>query len=50
MGSSEQGCRATNEIVAEECTEAQLETAAKKGFSAEVRISNGIATTITDDH
>ncbi|MFJ9020976.1 hypothetical protein ACIRPU_13470 [Streptomyces sp. NPDC102259] len=33
-----------------ECTEAQLETAAKKGFSAEVKISNGIATTITDDH
>ncbi|MCT9078895.1 hypothetical protein [Streptomyces fulvoviolaceus] len=33
-----------------ECTEAQLETAAKKGFSAEVVISNGIATTITDDH
>ncbi|WP_371661018.1 hypothetical protein [Streptomyces sp. NBC_00280] len=33
-----------------ECTEAQLEKAAKKGFSAEVEISNGIATTITDDH
>jgi len=33
-----------------ECTEAQLEAAAKKGFSAEVVISNGIATTITDDH
>lgn len=33
-----------------ECTEAQLEAAAKKGFSAEVEISNGIATTITDDH
>ncbi|WP_327728588.1 hypothetical protein OG250_19925 [Streptomyces sp. NBC_00487] len=33
-----------------ECTEAQLETAAKKGFSAEVVISNGIATTIRDDH
>ncbi|WP_330293777.1 hypothetical protein [Streptomyces sp. NBC_00576] len=33
-----------------ECTEAQLETAAKKGFSAEVKVSNGIATTITDDH
>ncbi|MDH6630549.1 hypothetical protein M2271_008410 [Streptomyces sp. LBL] len=32
------------------CTEAELETAAKKGFSAEVVISNGIATTITDDH
>lgn len=33
-----------------ECTEAQLEAAAKKGFSAEVVVSNGIATTITDDH
>ncbi|MER6788518.1 hypothetical protein ABT330_28565 [Streptomyces sp. NPDC000658] len=33
-----------------ECTEAQLEAAAKKGFSAKVEISNGIATTITDDH
>ncbi|MFI1360750.1 hypothetical protein ACH4TV_45360 [Streptomyces sp. NPDC020898] len=33
-----------------ECTEAQLEAAAKKGFSAEVVVSNGIATSITDDH
>ncbi|WP_406419885.1 hypothetical protein [Streptomyces sp. NBC_01614] len=33
-----------------ECTEAQLEAAAKKGFSAEVVISNGIATSIRDDH
>jgi hypothetical protein len=33
-----------------ECTEDQLEAAAKKGFSAEVKVSNGIATTITDDH
>ncbi|MEU0242802.1 hypothetical protein ABZ192_00460 [Streptomyces sp. NPDC006235] len=33
-----------------ECTEAELETAAKKGVSAEVVISNGIATTIRDDH
>ncbi|MFI1029591.1 hypothetical protein [Streptomyces sp. NPDC020951] len=33
-----------------ECTEAQLEKAAKKGFSAEVVISNGIATTIRDDN
>ncbi|MFE7766581.1 hypothetical protein [Streptomyces sp. NPDC057438] len=32
------------------CTEAQLETAAKKGFSAEVVIRNGIATTVRDDH
>lgn len=33
-----------------ECTEAELETAAKKGFSAEVVISNGIATTVREDH
>ncbi|MFF3378603.1 hypothetical protein ACFYXF_37330 [Streptomyces sp. NPDC002680] len=33
-----------------ECTEAQLEKAAKKGFSAEVVISNGIATSIRDDN
>ncbi|MGW0846068.1 hypothetical protein ACWD26_39230 [Streptomyces sp. NPDC002787] len=33
-----------------ECTEAELEAAAKKGFTAEVVISNGIATTIRDDH
>ncbi|KOU57032.1 hypothetical protein ADK57_40100 [Streptomyces sp. MMG1533] len=33
-----------------ECTEAELETAAKKGFTAEVVIGNGIATTIRDDH
>ncbi|MER5654826.1 hypothetical protein ABT076_17625, partial [Streptomyces sp. NPDC002131] len=32
------------------CTEDELETAAKKGFSAEVVISNGIATSIHDDH
>jgi hypothetical protein len=33
-----------------ECTEAELEKAAKKGFTAEVVISNGVATTIRDDH
>ncbi|NEC84850.1 hypothetical protein [Streptomyces sp. SID12501] len=33
-----------------ECTEDQLEAAAKKGLSAQVEISNGIATTITDDN
>ncbi|MFF3659533.1 hypothetical protein [Streptomyces olivochromogenes] len=33
-----------------QCTEGELETAAKKGFGAEVVISNGIATTIRDDH
>ena len=32
------------------CTEDELETAAKKGFGAEVVISNGIATSIRDDH
>ncbi|WP_159029290.1 hypothetical protein [Streptomyces viridochromogenes] len=32
------------------CTAAKLETAAKKGFTAEVVISNGIATTIRDSH
>ncbi|MEU9920543.1 hypothetical protein AB0H51_04330 [Streptomyces griseoluteus] len=32
------------------CTEAQLETAAEKGVSAEVVIRNGIATSIRDDH
>ncbi|MGW3110651.1 hypothetical protein [Streptomyces sp. NPDC001091] len=32
------------------CTEADLEAAAKKGFTAEVVISNGIATSIRDDH
>ena len=35
---------------ATQCTEAQLETAAKKGFDAEVKIQSGIATTITDNH
>ncbi|MDT0573614.1 hypothetical protein RM704_40295 [Streptomyces sp. DSM 3412] len=33
-----------------QCTEAELEAAAKNGVSAEVVISNGIATTIRDDH
>ncbi|ELP61601.1 hypothetical protein ACKI1I_16720 [Streptomyces turgidiscabies] len=33
-----------------ECTEAQLEKAAKKGVQAKVVISNGIATSITDDN
>ncbi|TGN74731.1 hypothetical protein E5083_21355 [Streptomyces bauhiniae] len=33
-----------------QCTEAQLETAAKKGVSAEVVIRNGIATSVRDDH
>ncbi|MFE9806449.1 hypothetical protein [Streptomyces sp. NPDC005548] len=32
------------------CTEDELETAAKKGFGAEVVISNGIATSVRDDH
>ncbi|MGW1726715.1 hypothetical protein ACWCQK_27785 [Streptomyces sp. NPDC002306] len=33
-----------------QCTEAELERAAQKGFTAEVVISNGIASTIRDDH
>ncbi|MGW3628928.1 hypothetical protein ACWD7F_01975 [Streptomyces sp. NPDC005122] len=33
-----------------QCTEDELETAAKKGFGAEVVITNGIATSIRDDH
>ncbi|QMV12440.1 hypothetical protein GJU35_21230 [Streptomyces lincolnensis] len=33
-----------------QCTEAELEKAAKKGFTAEVVVGNGIATTIRDDH
>ncbi|MGW4101820.1 hypothetical protein [Streptomyces sp. NPDC004976] len=33
-----------------ECTEGELEKAAKQGFTAEVVIDNGIATKITDDH
>ncbi|WP_405593734.1 hypothetical protein [Streptomyces sp. NBC_01092] len=33
-----------------ECTEAELEAAAKGGFSAEVVVANGIATTVRDDH
>ncbi|MEU5714754.1 hypothetical protein AB0G71_02995 [Streptomyces sp. NPDC020403] len=35
---------------ATKCTEEELEAAAKKGVSAEVKISDGIATRITDDH
>ncbi|MFG2025654.1 hypothetical protein [Streptomyces sp. NPDC048825] len=31
-----------------ECTEAELESAAKKGFTAEVKVTNGTATTIHD--
>ncbi|WP_406834929.1 hypothetical protein ACICHK_00560 [Streptomyces sp. AHU1] len=31
-----------------ECTEAQLETAAKKGFEADVKINNGIATEVRE--
>ncbi|WLW53466.1 hypothetical protein [Streptomyces sp. YU58] len=33
-----------------QCTEAELEKAAKKGFTAEVVVANGIATTVRDDH
>ena len=43
-------CGDANGQAATECTEAQLEAAAKKGFDAEVKIRNGVATTITEDH
>lgn len=43
-------CGDENGQSATKCTEQELETAAQKGFSAEVKISNGIATRITDDH
>ncbi|WP_457511890.1 hypothetical protein [Streptomyces sp. TE33382] len=43
-------CGDENDQSATECTEQELEAAARKGVSAEVKISNGIATRITDDH
>uniref|UniRef100_A0AAU2VUF3 Lipoprotein n=1 Tax=Streptomyces sp. NBC_00008 TaxID=2903610 RepID=A0AAU2VUF3_9ACTN len=43
-------CGDENGQSATKCTEQELEAAAKKGVSAEVKISNGIATRITDDH
>ncbi|MCT2593140.1 hypothetical protein LHJ74_25085 [Streptomyces sp. N2-109] len=35
---------------AQKCTEAELEAAAKKGVSAKVRIKNGTAVSVIDDH
>ncbi len=44
-------CGDENGQAATQCTEAQLEAATKgAGVSAEVKISNGAATSITDDH
>lgn len=43
-------CGDENGQSATKCTEQELEAAAKKGVSAEVKVSNGIATRITDDH
>ncbi|MEU8698209.1 hypothetical protein AB0C61_11115 [Streptomyces sp. NPDC048680] len=43
-------CGDENDQSATKCTEQELEAAAKKGVSAEVKLSNGIATRITDDH
>ncbi|MEU9093197.1 hypothetical protein [Streptomyces sp. NPDC048428] len=43
-------CGDENDQSATKCTEQELEAAAQKGVSAEVTISDGIATRITDDH
>lgn len=43
-------CGDENGQSATKCTEQELEAAAQKGISAEVKVSNGIATRITDDH
>ncbi|MFI6892607.1 hypothetical protein ACIBM4_00630 [Streptomyces sp. NPDC050256] len=43
-------CGDENGQSATKCTEQELEAAAQKGVSAEVTISEGIATRITDDH
>ncbi|MEV0845488.1 hypothetical protein AB0J21_06285 [Streptomyces sp. NPDC049954] len=43
-------CGDENGQSATKCTEQELTAAAQKGVSAEVKISNGIATRITDDH
>ncbi|MBO0913291.1 hypothetical protein [Streptomyces laculatispora] len=43
-------CGDENDQSATKCTEQELQAAAQKGVSAEVKISNGIATRITDDH
>ncbi|WP_203725030.1 hypothetical protein [Streptomyces sp. SID13588] len=43
-------CGDANGQSAVKCTEQELQAAARKGVSAEVKISNGIATRITEDH
>ncbi|MFD7717761.1 hypothetical protein [Streptomyces sp. NPDC059814] len=43
-------CGDENGQSATECTEQELEAAARKGVSAEVKLTKGIATRITDDH
>lgn len=43
-------CGDENGQAATPCTEAELEAAAKKGFSAEVKLKDGIAISIIDDH
>ncbi|MGW3661517.1 hypothetical protein ACWD6R_40585 [Streptomyces sp. NPDC005151] len=43
-------CGDENDQSATKCTEQELQAAAQKGVSAEVKISNGIATRITEDH
>lgn len=43
-------CGDENGQSATKCTEQELEAAARKGVSAEVKVSSGIATRITDDH
>ncbi|MFB7274071.1 hypothetical protein [Streptomyces sp. NPDC056244] len=43
-------CGVENSKVDAPCTEAELETAAKAGVSAEVTIKDGVAVRIVDDH
>lgn len=43
-------CGDENDQSATKCTEQELEAAAKKGVSAEVKIGEGIATRIAEDH
>ncbi|NGO42270.1 hypothetical protein [Streptomyces ureilyticus] len=42
-------CGSPNSAEMTQCTPAELEAAAKKGFSAKVKLTDGIATTITED-
>ncbi|QIQ03684.1 hypothetical protein [Streptomyces liangshanensis] len=43
-------CGDENGQAATPCTEAELEAAAKKGVSAEVKIEGGVAVSVVDDH